>query len=100
MYQRNKKKFLLMALAGFFIFVSILLAEVNSVVYLALDNIFHIVDYKFLISFVLGIFSGGFLFMLLVERYYTSIIVRFFYLLTSSWMGILVYFFIENSTLY
>lgn len=86
----------MLAMICFFAFVSILLAELNIVVYSAFVNIFNIYNYNFFLSLVLAFFSGGFMVMLLVERYYTSTLVRFFYLLTSIWMGFFVYIFLAS----
>ena len=97
MAQKIKKEFLFLALVGFFVFVSIFLIEVNYIVYSALSNIFNITNQgDFLLAIFLLIFSGGFMIMLLVERYYASKIIRFLYLLTSVWMGMFVYFFIAS----
>ncbi len=96
MSQKNKQKFLLIAIAGFFMFVAILLLELNTIVFWAFTNIFNIVDYKLLLSILLAVFSGGFIIMLLVERYFTNMLVRFLYLTTAIWMGIFVYFFISS----
>ena len=92
MSQKIKKEFLVLAVIGFFIFVSIFLIEINYIFYLGLINIIgHAVP---LLGVILLLFSGGFMIMLLIERYYSNSIIRFFYLFTSIWMGMFVYFFI------
>jgi hypothetical protein len=92
-----KKEFLLLAIIGFFIFISIFLIELNYIVFSSITNVFNIAGHEdFLLWVVLLSFSGGFLVMLLIDRYYTGTLIRFFYLFTSIWMGMFMYFFIAS----
>ncbi len=100
MPQKIKKEFFLLAFISFFVFVSIFLIEINYIFYSAFVNIFNIKGGESLfLAVVLLIFSGGFMLMLLTERYFSNSIIRFFYLFTSIWMGMFVYLFLA-STIY
>ena len=86
------------AFLSFFVVVAFLLAEANFIVFSALKNIFEI-PYRqsFLLAMILTFFSGGFILMLILEKYFGNYLVRLFYLLTSIWMGAFVYVFISSA---
>jgi hypothetical protein len=97
MYQKIKPKVLFLAAIGFFIAVAVLLIQIDYIVYLAFTNVFHLFGYQsFLVAILLAVFSGCFMFMLLIERYYANMVIRFLYISTAIWMGIFVYFFISS----
>ena len=98
MPRRTKRKILSFAFLSFFVVVAFLLAEANFIVFSALKNIFEI-PYRqsFLLAMILTFFSGGFILMLILEKYFGNYLVRLFYLLTSIWMGAFVYVFISSA---
>lgn len=97
MLLKFKKGVLFLALVGFFIAVSFLLIEVNYITLLALIDIFQLLkSLSFYLGVFLFLFSGVFMLMLIVERYYSNKVIRFFYISTAAWMGSLVYFFIAS----
>ncbi|MEI7765168.1 MAG: metallophosphoesterase [bacterium] len=96
MFSKNKKVLLILAMISFFAFVSVLLIELNMIVYSAFVDIFKVNNHRIILDTLLAFFSGGFMIMLLLERYYTNKAIRFFYLLTSIGMGFFVYFFIAS----
>jgi hypothetical protein len=97
MLLKIKSKIIFLAMAVFFIAVSFLLVEVNYITFLALTDVFKIlnsISYSF--GLLLITFSIVFMLMLLIERYYSNKIIRFFYISSAAWMGALVYFFIAS----
>ncbi|MEI7810448.1 MAG: metallophosphoesterase [bacterium] len=95
MHKIKNKKLLPLAVLGFFAVVAFLLAEANLLVYVALTNIFYFNSFgSYLLCLSLALLSGGFIAMMIVEKYYSNRVIRFFYIITSVWMGMFVYFFI------
>lgn len=94
MPRRKKRKILSFSFLSFFLVVAFLLAEANLTVYSALVSIFNVPNKgMFLFALILAIFSGGFILMLILEKYFGNYIIRFFYFSTSLWMGAFVYIF-------
>ena len=88
-----QRKKLAIGIPFFFAIVAILLAEANFVFYVALADIFNISQEAFLFGLLMAVLSGGFVVMLMIEKYYTNKLINFFYLTTSIWIGVFVYFF-------
>ena len=94
MLKINKKKKLAIGIPIFFTVVAVLLAEANFVFFVALTDIFKITGIaSFFAGLLMAILSFGFIVMLMIEKYYTNKVISFFYLLTSIWIGVFVYFF-------
>lgn len=86
------------ALAIFIGVASALLIESNIIVYNAFVSLFGITHHASRISsaIVLALLSGGFLVMLVVERYSANTLTRFLYRLTAIWTGSFAYLLIAS----
>ena len=93
----HKKPASLVALIKFVAVAVIVFVGANVATYLAFISAFRIAEvHHFLIASIFALLSGGFIATLILEKYFSSMLIRIAYLVTAVWTGTFVYLFFAS----